>query len=283
MGEYVTEPAAEFQPTTTQGTRHQRRGSPRLPTDVGSPRAFASPTSLSRPRNTQEQRDHGGLAGDRRNGSRRKTDAGGRPRRSGPASRLRRGAGNCQRQPPARADHPANDGQYFVEDLHSRNGTFVNGQLIAGRKLLARRRPAEDLRSVVHLFRQPAERPTARLDRRRRAGLDVETTRTPALGHFLDHVEARRLVEQLRRAADGQPRSQAAGHDRDRPEPGQGGQPGRSAAKLLDSLFKIFLQADRGFVILEDSRRRAGAQGGQASPRRRRRTRSASAARSSTR
>src|SRR5690606_4013881 len=28
------------------------------------------------------------------------------------------------------------DGQFFIEDLHSRNGTFVNGQLIAGRKLL---------------------------------------------------------------------------------------------------------------------------------------------------
>ena len=38
--------------------------------------------------------------------------------------------------------------------------------------------------------------------------------------------------------------------------------------KLLDSLFAIFLQADRGFIVLCDPRDRpAGAQGGQVSPR----------------
>ena len=54
--------------------------------------------------------------------------------------------------------------------------------------------------------------------------------------------------------------------------------------KLLDSLFKIFMQADRGFVVLRTMPDgTAGAQGGQASPRAAWKTRSASAARSSTR
>ena len=54
--------------------------------------------------------------------------------------------------------------------------------------------------------------------------------------------------------------------------------------KLLDSLFKIFVQADRGLRRAARAGRRAiDAQGGQAAAARRRTTRSASAARSSTR
>ena len=43
-------------------------------------------------------------------------------------------------------------GDYFIEDLHSRNGTFVNGRMVQGRRAIGRWRPAEDLRSDCSRF-----------------------------------------------------------------------------------------------------------------------------------
>ena len=100
---------------------------------------------------------------------------------------------------------------YFVEDLKSRNGTFVNGELIHGRPQLQRRRPAQDLRPAVRLpparaaqasSRDPTPDGASRRRDRRRLGD----------GHQLDdHVEAGRDLQRLRPARDGQSRSSSCG------------------------------------------------------------------------
>ena len=54
---------------------------------------------------------------------------------SGPASGLRYCFGIRGCQPAACADLNI-DENYYIEDLHSRNGTYVNGKLLTGRQLL---------------------------------------------------------------------------------------------------------------------------------------------------
>ena len=79
--------------------------------------------------------NHGSLATFCRRIARRSDHDRRRPGRFGSASRVRHRARRRGRQPPACPDRDRR-GDYFIEDLHSRNGTFVNGRLIEGRQLL---------------------------------------------------------------------------------------------------------------------------------------------------
>ena len=139
------------------------------------------------------------------------------------------------------------NGEYYVEDLHSRNGTFVNGQLISGRKQLqdGDRLKICDL-SFVFYTDQPSDRlrvndtaalallddepvsPTSSI----MSKLDVSASHSGVRLTVNPEVKLRAMIEIAQNLG------KAVSLD-------------EVLAKLLDSLFKIFLQADRGFVILK--------------------------------
>lgn len=143
----------------------------------------------------------------------------------------------------------ASGNEFFVEDLHSRNGTLVNGQAIQGRHRLQEndRLKICDLLFTFH-HKQPGE-PTvdaASADRGKALMVDDEEgTGQSTIMSKLDisssdaglrmsvrpEVKLRALIELTQSM-------------------------GRTLVlddvlhKILDSLFKIFSQADRGFVVL---------------------------------
>ncbi|MBN1911396.1 MAG: SpoIIE family protein phosphatase [Pirellulales bacterium] len=150
------------------------------------------------------------------------------------------------------------DGRYYVEDLKSRNGTYLNEKPVLGRQPLAENDQLRicDLVFVFHLGsgqtpkRQPAEgkedEPAAMLvdDDYGSGGstvmtkLDVSTGQTNLRLAVQPEAKLKALVE------IGQALGKALA-------------PAEVLPKLLDGLFKIFPQADRGFIVLRapDSQR----------------------------
>ena len=168
------------------------------------------------------------------------------------------------------------DGDFFVEDLHSRNGTFVNGTQIQGPTSPLRRRSTEDLRSRVHILPRPAQ-PAGH--RSALPGMetvlggamlvDDEADNTVGRSTIMSKIDISSDAGGVRLGVNPEMKLRAwleitqnlrKSLNVDEVLP-----------KLLDSLFKIFLQADRGFVVLRGSGRRAiGAQSRKATPPRRR-------------
>jgi phosphoserine phosphatase RsbU/P len=140
-------------------------------------------------------------------------------------------------------------GQYFIEDLHSRNGTFVNGRIIQGRHPLGDgdRVKICDL-SFVFYTNQPAPNLSALVGGDSSLALmidDAHQNSTSTIVSKLDIVGSNSGVRltvnpeaKLRAMIEiAQNLGKALGLD-------------EVLSKLLDSLFKIFIQADRGFVVL---------------------------------
>ncbi len=142
--------------------------------------------------------------------------------------------------------------QFFVEDLHSRNGTFVNDERLQSRRALAEN---DQIRicDVVFSFHQglpvaperpglPATTGTVVVvddDERSAAGstvmskLDVLSGSTGLRLTVNPEVKLKALLDIGRNLGN------AVGLDDVLP-------------KLLDNLFTIFIQADRGFILLKD-------------------------------
>lgn len=144
----------------------------------------------------------------------------------------------------------AANNEFFVEDLGSRNGTLVNGQAVSGRRRLYENdqikicdllfsyhegepRPAEPEGNgdsgPVTLFDDSAAQSTSTIMstlevKSSRAGLRVSSvnpeTKLKALLEISRNLGSTISLEQV-------------------------------LPKILDSLFKIFLQADRGFIVLQ--------------------------------
>lgn len=142
---------------------------------------------------------------------------------------------------------------FFVEDLHSRNGTFLNEQIVRGQQKLAEN---DRLRicDLVFVFRQgtgqaagaatqeePGDTGALMVDDNGHSGgsstfmskLDVSSGKQGIRLTVNAEVKLKALLE------IGQNLSRALGLSDVLP-------------KVLDSLFTIFLQADRGFIVLED-------------------------------
>jgi phosphoserine phosphatase RsbU/P len=144
------------------------------------------------------------------------------------------------------------DDDFYVEDLHSRNGTLLNGRNVVQRQLLAENDELGicDLSFVFHRHQPPepgAARPTARglanavmIDDDQHTGastimssLIVSTGSTGLRLEVNPQAKLKALMEI----------SQSLGRALGLAE---------VLPKLLDSLFAIFMQADRGFIVLRD-------------------------------
>lgn len=142
------------------------------------------------------------------------------------------------------------DGAYFIEDLKSRNGTLVNGQIIESSHPLA---DGDELKicDMALAFRsespgkRPAGKPSGDTDLFQVEDAKAGATTSSTVMWKLDVSEG---VGSVRVAANPETKlralveitqnlSQATGLEQILP-------------KVLDSLFNIFSQADRGFVVM---------------------------------
>src|SRR3989304_534540 len=147
------------------------------------------------------------------------------------------------------------EGNYYIEDLNSRNGTYVNGRLFTGRQLLKENDQIliceilfifhfgpEDAEVQPALVTQSALEESAAIvdDEPISSGstimskLDVSSASTGMRLQVNTEAKLKALLEISRNLG------RAIGMQEVLP-------------KLLDSLFKIFFQADRGFIVLKDS------------------------------
>jgi serine phosphatase RsbU (regulator of sigma subunit) len=145
--------------------------------------------------------------------------------------------------------------EFYVEDLGSRNGTFVNGQLVQGRQLLNNGDRLRICDLTLQFIAEPESREFGAPAGLSESGLapalfvDDDGSRNSTITSKLDvsashsgvrlsvrpEVKLKALIEIT------QSLSRTLLLDEVLP-------------KLLDGLFKIFVQADRGFVVLRNGR-----------------------------
>ncbi len=143
------------------------------------------------------------------------------------------------------------DNKFFVEDLHSRNGTFLNGRPVQGRCKLAN---GDQLKICDLMFTFQAEVETESAiegEQASSAPLLVEESQPPSSSTILSKVDLSSSQMGARLTVSPQARLQALLEI--------AGNLGKALAvdqvlpKVLDSLFKIFVQADRGIIALKES------------------------------
>lgn len=141
--------------------------------------------------------------------------------------------------------------EYFVEDLDSRNGTFVNGELTHGRHRLENKDRLKvcDLLftfhdgSVAELSKEPTLQASSgdllvddggEGSSTIMAKMSVSSTETGLGMEVKPEVKMRALYDIMQAVRGALDLDEVMG-------------------KILDALFRIFMQADRGFVILRES------------------------------
>lgn len=144
------------------------------------------------------------------------------------------------------------DGEFYVEDMNSRNGTFVNGQPVEGRQRLDEGDQVSvcDLVFVFHR-RLPGAPPETEDDLGRpMAGILFDDRRTPSNSTIMSKVDVSAGSTGLRLEVNAEAKLKALVEIAQ--NLGTALSVDELLPKLLDSLFKIFAQADRGFVVLRD-------------------------------
>ncbi len=144
------------------------------------------------------------------------------------------------------------EGDFFVEDLNSRNGTFVNNRAVEGRQRLDEGDQLSicDLVFVFHQ-RLPGTPPdTERAPDKLLDGVLFDDAQPPSNSTIMSKVDVSTTSAALRSEVNAQAKLKAL------IEIGQNLGTALSVdevlPKLLDSLFKIFVQADRGFIVLRN-------------------------------
>ena len=147
------------------------------------------------------------------------------------------------------------DGKYYLEDLHSRNGTFLNGRPVSQRQLLSDNDEVGicDLSFVFHLG--PPELnitpPPSRRGDTAAEALMVDDEQQPTDNStIMSKLNITSSAAGLRLEVNTEAKLKAlleiSRHL------GQALGVAEVLPKLLDSLFAIFIQADRGFIVLRD-------------------------------
>jgi len=133
-------------------------------------------------------------------------------------------------------------GKFFIEDLKSRNGTYVNNKEVTGRVEL---RDNDRIKICDNLmaFQAAPRKPALPVDMRKGTDLAVEeeeesSTVEASIAHssILDVQPSERLAFLINMLAD---LTQTLGME-------------ELLGKIMDRLFHVFRQADRGFVILAE-------------------------------
>ena len=141
---------------------------------------------------------------------------------------------------------------FYVEDLNSRNGTFLNDEMVAGRQRLLEndRLRICDMELVFHLGSADSAVPVAGKDETIDGAVVIDDEPRGSGSTVMSKVNVGSGASALRLTVNAEAKLKAI------LEIGQN--LGRAVeldevlTKVLDSLFSIFLQADRGFVVLKD-------------------------------
>jgi len=144
-------------------------------------------------------------------------------------------------------------GRFFVEDLRSRNGTFVNNVQISGRKAIDENDHLKicDLEFVFH-HGTPATQQTIAQDESTETGamLVDDDRETPGSSTIMSKLDVSTGREGLRLTVNAEAKLKAILEISQ--NLGRAVGLAEVLPKVLDSLFKIFIQADRGFIVLKD-------------------------------
>ena len=144
---------------------------------------------------------------------------------------------------------------YYIEDLDSRNGTFVNGRAVIDRQMLfdADQLGICDLAFVFHVEPPIAEQPfpEERAETESEATfLVVDDQRTAASSTFMSKLDVSTGSSGLKLEINPQAKLKALMEILRNLGKTLGLE--EVLSKLLGSLFTVFIQADRGFVVLKD-------------------------------
>ena len=142
---------------------------------------------------------------------------------------------------------------YHLEDLDSRNGTFLNGELTQGRQMLAENDRVRicDIEFVFHPETPDSAVLAAAQDETVEGAMLVDDEQTSSGSTVMSKVDISSGTSGLRLAANAEAKLKAL--------LGIGQNLGRAVGlgevlpKVLDSLFSIFIQADRGFIVLREA------------------------------
>jgi len=146
--------------------------------------------------------------------------------------------------------------EFFVEDLKSRNGTFVNGEVVSGRQKLQENDRVK-VCDIIFAFHQGTPvggrelaPPVIPLDDSSRATFVDDTSDKSASGTIMSSFDVQANKSGFQISVNPELKLQALLEIT------------RNLAttidlnivlgKVIESLFKIFIQADRGFVVLKD-------------------------------
>ncbi len=147
------------------------------------------------------------------------------------------------------------DSKHYIEDLRSRNGTFVNDQPVQGRRLLqdGDRVRICDLEFVFH--EGSAEEAAAAWEREQgveATTMFIEEDRPLEPSPVMSKVDVSSGPSSLRLTVHPEAKLRALLEINQ--QVGKALGLSETLAKLLETLFTIFLQADRGVVLLRDRR-----------------------------
>jgi hypothetical protein len=144
------------------------------------------------------------------------------------------------------------NGDFYLEDMNSRNGTFLNDHRLEGRRKLSENDQVRICDVVLVFQQEPAESPApaASYDETLAGAMVFDDERPTASSTIMSKLDISAGSSGLRIAVN--PEAKLKALLEISRSLGRVVSMGEVMPKLLDSLFAIFIQADRGFVVLRD-------------------------------